>query len=704
MTCYRNLIYPNVFLLVFFFFQTQVFGHEKKITISEIDSLNKLAYSKLINNPDSARFIANQTLSYSEKLNYQKGTGHALNYIGISYHNEGSYDSAKLYYDKSLHVFEEENDTVNTIQLLNNLTLLFCDQNYYHIALSYNFRFLKIALNTGNVNDIFNSYSNIGENYEKLEEYNNALEFHKKALESIITSENYLNNKFYYVALANIGRNSLYLKKYKTVEENSKIAFNYFLQTKDIYNLSNSANNLGAIYLQLKDYQEAEKYIKIAIETALQISNSLLLANAKMTLGKYYFEQQQFANAELKFKEVQVLAKTNEFFKIEAETYAYLSKIDSENGRFLEAIKNMEQSNTIVDNLNSNTVERLMNEQNFLYGLNKKDNEINLLKEEKYIQEVQLTESISQLNSLYILIASCLLILIVSLYYQIRFRKINHILNLKNDKLKAAKKKMEKMVKKKTAELIKNQEILETKSRMLAIASHEIKTPLTAMKLNLSSLSRYWDQLEDTTKKNKLFKLDDAISQFDDISFDFLLSNNDKIDQLDCKPEILNFDKLMNPIIENVQEATNYSHDIEVQHSKNDSFIYIDKKLSVNIFKNLLKNAVKFSPEGKKVIIKTTVSETCFRVDFIDFGIGVNEEDQTRIFSPFERGSNTQNIEGTGLGLNIVKSLVELHHGKIKVSSKMYEGSTFSVWFPRKPNPWLNGTLNPMGRKDLNYC
>ena len=171
-----------------------------------------------------------------------------------------------------------------------------------------------------------------------------------------------------------------------------------------------------------------------------------------------------------------------------------------------------------------------------------------------------------------------------------------------------------------------------------------------------------------------------------------------------CSPQILNFDELINPIIENVIDATNHTHEIEIQHLKADPQIYIDKKLSINIFKNLIKNAVKFSPEENKVIIKTNVTDTCFKIDFIDFGIGIKEEDQEKIFSPFERGTNSQNIEGSGLGLNIVKSLIELHHGKIELTSEINKGSTFSVWFPRKQNPWLNGTLNPLGVKEVSYC
>lgn len=108
-----------------------------------------------------------------------------------------------------------------------------------------------------------------------------------------------------------------------------------------------------------------------------------------------------------------------------------------------------------------------------------------------------------------------------------------------------------------------------------------------------------------------------------------------------------------------------------------------DPDLIRNIFTNLLTNAIKFSPENKKV--EFTASESNQRLHFVvrDHGIGIPEADMHRIYLPFDRGSNVENIPGTGLGLSIVKKAVELLQGTILVESKVGEGTVFRLSFPR---------------------
>jgi len=102
------------------------------------------------------------------------------------------------------------------------------------------------------------------------------------------------------------------------------------------------------------------------------------------------------------------------------------------------------------------------------------------------------------------------------------------------------------------------------------------------------------------------------------------------------------------------------------------------------ILLNLLSNANKYSPEGKKISVVSAVNEGAWRIEVRDNGIGISSEDQHRIFDDFEqvytRGPNSS---GTGLGLALVKRFVEMHGGRVEVESRVGEGSTFAVTFPR---------------------
>jgi two-component system sensor histidine kinase ResE len=102
------------------------------------------------------------------------------------------------------------------------------------------------------------------------------------------------------------------------------------------------------------------------------------------------------------------------------------------------------------------------------------------------------------------------------------------------------------------------------------------------------------------------------------------------------------------------------------------------------VITNLVSNAYQYTPDDGTVTVKVTPDDEGVLIDVIDTGIGISEEDQERIFERFFRGEDpmVMRAAGTGLGLSIVQHLVEMHHGKVTLSSKLHEGTTFSVWLP----------------------
>ena len=112
-----------------------------------------------------------------------------------------------------------------------------------------------------------------------------------------------------------------------------------------------------------------------------------------------------------------------------------------------------------------------------------------------------------------------------------------------------------------------------------------------------------------------------------------------------------------------------------------------DKKILRSILSNLLSNAVKYSPEGKQIVVTVNDDHRMVSVSVRDEGIGIPTEAQKHLFSKFFRAENAANIQGTGLGLNIVQKYVELLGGNIFYSSRENEGSTFTFEFPKVGKP-----------------
>jgi two-component system phosphate regulon sensor histidine kinase PhoR len=110
---------------------------------------------------------------------------------------------------------------------------------------------------------------------------------------------------------------------------------------------------------------------------------------------------------------------------------------------------------------------------------------------------------------------------------------------------------------------------------------------------------------------------------------------------------------------------------------------------------NLITNAFKYTPDDGKIEIKTGLNEMNgerqIEISVEDNGVGIPAEDISKIFEPFYRGRNTKNEKGIGLGLSLVKQVVDLHGGKIKVQSELGKGSLFSIIIPVSAEPSGNG-------------
>ena len=117
-----------------------------------------------------------------------------------------------------------------------------------------------------------------------------------------------------------------------------------------------------------------------------------------------------------------------------------------------------------------------------------------------------------------------------------------------------------------------------------------------------------------------------------------------------------------------------------------DAEVYSDKKLLKNILINLITNAIKFSADGSPIYVKSDVQNGQAKVSVTDKGIGISEEDQEHLFSTFFRGKNAMNIQGTGMGLHIVKRYIDLLDGDVQLESRLNEGTTISFSIPVNHN------------------
>jgi PAS domain S-box-containing protein len=231
--------------------------------------------------------------------------------------------------------------------------------------------------------------------------------------------------------------------------------------------------------------------------------------------------------------------------------------------------------------------------------------------------------------------------------------------------------------------LEKEKELNELKSRFVAMASHEFRTPLSAVLSSAYLLSRYTTAQEQPQRDKHIQRIVSSVSSLTEILNDFLSVG--KIEEGNIHAHYSHYDikKQMTDAIQEVQHLLKKGQHISYNHTGVDT-VYLDLSMMRHIVTNLLSNAVKFSPEDSVIELATESGASKFILSVKDNGIGVPKEDQENLFKRFFRSSNVTNIQGTGLGLHIVKKYAELMNGWIKFSSELGKGTQFTIIFNTK--------------------
>lgn len=230
--------------------------------------------------------------------------------------------------------------------------------------------------------------------------------------------------------------------------------------------------------------------------------------------------------------------------------------------------------------------------------------------------------------------------------------------------------------------LIKEKKLNELKSRFISTTSHEFKTPLTVIKSSVELIKLYLAKGKtDINFSNTLSVINKEVDELTQLMHDILIleklnSNRIKLSLHSADPV-----KIIHQINEKfrLNEHDNRKAILRVNGTKRN--LQIDVRLLNTIITNLLSNALKYSQGKESPVIEVSFLENEVTIIINDFGIGIPKADQDQLFSSFFRAKNADHIEGTGLGLTIVKELVELLRGKIEITSEENKGTSITLHF-----------------------
>ncbi|MES2810350.1 MAG: PAS domain-containing sensor histidine kinase [Bacteroidota bacterium] len=230
--------------------------------------------------------------------------------------------------------------------------------------------------------------------------------------------------------------------------------------------------------------------------------------------------------------------------------------------------------------------------------------------------------------------------------------------------------------------LEKEKELSQLKSRFVSMASHEFRTPLSAVQLSASLINKYAAPFDSPNITKHVNRIKNAVGNLTAILNDFL--SLEKLEAGKVEPAFNTFDlvKLAEEITEEMQMVAKQNQNIIYQHTGVHNLIILDQNLLKNCVINLISNAIKYSGENTFIEFNTEINEHSCIITIKDNGIGIPDTDQKHLFEAFFRAHNTGNIPGTGLGLNIVARYADLMRGTVDFKSKVNQGTVFTISFP----------------------
>ncbi|MDN3677813.1 PAS domain-containing sensor histidine kinase [Flavobacterium paronense] len=231
--------------------------------------------------------------------------------------------------------------------------------------------------------------------------------------------------------------------------------------------------------------------------------------------------------------------------------------------------------------------------------------------------------------------------------------------------------------------LKREKELNEAKSNFVGMASHEFRTPLSTILSSISLMKNYAEKGQQELITKHIDRITGSVNHLNAILNDFFTLEKLRKGFVDFEVNQFSLPDFISETISEVdalvkinEQSIHYSHTGE-------SYINQSSKILKNVLLNLLSNASKYSEHGKEIQIESQVIDTLVTISILDHGIGIPFKDQKKLFTEFYRASNAKNIQGTGLGLTIVKNYIALLEGSISFTSKEGKGTVFTLSFPR---------------------
>jgi two-component system, sensor histidine kinase and response regulator len=572
--------------------------------------------------PDTSIKIAERLAAEAHALNFLKGEALCYNNIAVAYDVSGNYPKALDYHFKALRIRDDIKDIAGRADSENNIGEIYKFKGDYDKALTY---YLQSVASTKEANDPRGpgiTYVALSELYLLKKDYTTSLYYSKMAEPEIMASSN-----------------------------------------PDMFWVMQVWNNTGTALLALKNYTQAFDYHQKALEAAIASKEKYMQANALNGIARVYIETGRQAEAiDTISKALALFVAVNAKLEIR-DTYLLQSAAYEKMGNYSRALALYKLGAAAQDSLFNDEKAKLMNIIAYSYEIDKKQQQIELLAKDNELNKAKGKQQFIGI----LFLAGMVLCAAAIAFLLYRTGGIKE----RNNKVLLAQKEQ---ISVQAAEL---ETVNKTKDKLFAIIGHDLRGPVGSLALVLNLIGR--DEMSQDEFKKVANEIKEEVDTVYITLENLLIWSRSQMKGIQTVKKHLDMAHAADRPMQLLQQSADVKNIALINGIPRGSYALADNDQVDFIIRNLVANAIKFTPEGGRVSVAATKVNEWLTISVQDNGSGIEEEVLQQIFSinNVSGSSYSGSKAGTGLGLIMCKEFIENNGGRIWVESKVGVGSVF---------------------------